>query len=123
GDSNLRSRIVLVDPALEARHQVHLRADPRLIDIVRIPELPRRTIPQQLHRGAGVVSEFAALRVTVDGKDIQDTLACRDIVLVELLEKPGQVVHASMRIAVRMEVPAMLCAILLVVPAVEVTAP
>ena len=119
GDADRRARIVGADPTLQTRDQLDPVVDPGLVDIVGIPQRASRTVAPQLHRRRGVVAELAALRVVVDGEDIEQTQTCGLIILPQLIEQPGQVVRAAVVAAVGQETPAVQAAVLLIVAAEE----
>jgi len=55
--------VIVRDPALYPRDQIDRLIDPAFRYVIRIPKLPRRAVPQQLHLVRDVVAEFATLRV------------------------------------------------------------
>ena len=124
GDRRFCAGIVGVHPALDQRNQMHRGTNPAFRGIRGVPELPRGSVAEQGHAVGDVLAELTRLWVEVDTEDIQCTLPGGSIVLLDLLEHPGQVVHAAMRRSIRKRsAVAVLAPVLLIRTAVEVTGP
>ena len=91
--------------------------------IARVPQRARGAVAAQLHRRRVVLAHFAALRIEVDGEDVEQALPAGDLGAAELIEQPGEVVHAAVRIAIGEARPVVCRRPLLVVAAVEVAGP
>lgn len=122
-DRNLRPRIISVDPAAQARDQFHAIIDPRLVNIVRVPQRARRAIPPELHSLRDIVAKLAALRVEVYAEYVEQALARRRLMLAQLSQEPRQIILIVMARAIRQVAPPVLASVLLVITAQEIAAP
>ena len=123
GDGDLCAGVVSVHPGTKPRDELNAVVNPALVRVVRVPERARRAVAPELHRLRGVVAELAALRVVVDAEDIQQSLARRHVLLMQLVEEPRQIVHAAVAGAVWKITPTVETTELLVEAAEEVAAP
>src|SRR4029077_1607108 len=117
GNTDQRSRIIRVHPVFQPWNQLNSVVDPRFIDITGIPQRTGGAVAPQLHAARHIVAEFAALRIVVYRKNIQETFPRRSVVPAQLIEEPRQIVRSAMIVAIREEAPPVGASILLVVAA------
>src|SRR5262249_31291461 len=104
-DRDAAPGVVLGDPVLETRNEVHTFADPRLVAVRRVPQGPRGAQAQRRGLGVRVVSVYAlGLRVEMHVEHVENSNAGILFVFGERAQVPRQERDAAVRPAIGLQV-------------------